>query len=136
MANKTLPVPTEAQEQTTLFEWARLQRGRYPELDLLFHVPNGGSRNRVEAARLQAQGVKSGIPDLCLPVPRGRFHGLYIELKRRRGGRIEPEQTAWLEELMKQGYSVAICRGWEAAAEIILKYLEGKNDGEKTSGSF
>lgn len=108
MENNTLPVPTEAQEQITLFEWERLKRGKYPELDLLFHVPNGGSRNKAEAGRLRAEGVKAGIPDLCLPVPRGHFHGLYIELKRKRGGRIEPEQTAWLERLMKQGYSVAI----------------------------
>lgn len=136
MANNAFPVPTEAQEQITLFEWARLQRGRYPELDLLFHVPNGGSRNKAEAGRLRAEGVKAGVPDLCLPVPRGRFHGLYIELKRKRGGRIDPAQTAWLEELMKQGYSVAICHGWEAAAEIILNYLEGENNGKKTSGSF
>lgn len=129
MANNNLHVPTEAQEQTMLFEWARFQRGRYPELDLLFHIPNGGSRNKAEAARLKAEGVKAGVPDLCLPVPRGHFHGLYIELKRKRGGRIDPAQTAWLEGLMKQGYSVAICKGWEAAVDIILNYLEGKNDG-------
>lgn len=129
MANNTLPVPTEAQEQTTLFEWARLQRGKYPELDLLFHVPNGGSRNKAEAGRLRAEGVKAGVPDICLPVPRGKYHGLYIELKRKRGGRIDPAQMAWIEALMKQGYSVAICKGWETAAEIILNYLEGKDDG-------
>lgn len=129
MANNTLPVPTEAQEQTTLFEWARLQRGKYPELDLLFHVPNGGSRNKAEAGRLRAEGVKAGVPDICLPVPRGRYHGLYIELKRKRGGRLYPAQMAWIEALMKQGYSVAICKGWETAAEIILNYLEGKDDG-------
>lgn len=129
MANNTLPVPTEAQEQMTLFQWAHLQRGKYPELDLLFHVPNGGSRNKAEAGRFRAEGVKAGVPDICLPVPRGRYHGLYIELKRKRGGRIEPAQTAWLEALMKQGYSVAICKGWEMAAEVILNYLEGKDDG-------
>ena len=84
----SLPVPTEADEQIALFEWAALQSGRFPELTLLHHVPNGGSRNKIEAARLRAQGVKSGVPDLCLPVARGGNHGLYIELKRQRGGRI------------------------------------------------
>lgn len=135
MANK-LPVPTESEEQITLFQWAQFRRGKYPELDLLFHVPNGGSRNKAEAGRLQAEGVKAGVPDICLPVPRGRYHGLYIELKRRRGGRIDPAQTIWLEALMKQGYSVAICRGWEAASEVILNYLEGENNGEKTNGTI
>lgn len=84
----SVPAPTEAEEQTELFAWAELLRGRFPELRLLYHVPNGGSRNRIEAARLQAQGVKAGVPDLCLPVARGKYHGLYIELKRTRGGRI------------------------------------------------
>lgn len=74
----SFPIPTEAEEQIALFEWARLQTGRFPELALLYHVPNGGSRNKIEAARLRAQGVKSGVPDLCLPVARGASHGLYI----------------------------------------------------------
>ena len=58
--NKTpsFPIPTEAEEQIALFEWARLQTGRFPELALLYHVPNGGSRNKIEAARLRAQGVR------------------------------------------------------------------------------
>lgn len=66
-ANK-LPVPTEAQEQMTLFSWAAMQSGKYPELNLLYHVPNGGSRHKAEAGRLRAEGVKAGVPDLCLPV--------------------------------------------------------------------
>lgn len=57
----SFPIPTEAEEQIALFEWARLQTGRFPELALLYHVPNGGSRNKIEAARLRAQGVKSGV---------------------------------------------------------------------------
>ena len=76
-ANK-LPVPTEAQEQMTLFSWAAMQSGKYPELNLLYHVPNGGSRHKAEAGRLRAEGVKAGVPDLCLPVARGQYHGLYI----------------------------------------------------------
>ena len=57
-ANK-LPVPTEAQEQITLMNWAELQSGKYPELKLLYHVPNGGSRNKAEAGRLRAEGRPS-----------------------------------------------------------------------------
>lgn len=131
MANKALPVPTEADEQITLFEWARLQRGKYPELDLLFHVPNGGSRNKIEAARLQAQGVKSGVPDLCLPVSRGNNHGLYIELKRQRGGKISEEQIGWIEALIGQGYYAAVCKGWQEAAQTIIKYLSEGTEGKR-----
>lgn len=74
-------VQHEAIEQTKLFNWVVLARGKYPELDMLYHIPNGGSRNKIEAANLRRQGVRSGVPDLCLPVARGNYHGLYIELK-------------------------------------------------------
>lgn len=115
--------PKEEDEQIMLFRWAAWQSGSIPELRLLYHVPNGGSRHPAEAARLKAAGVKSGVPDLCLPVPRGHWHGLYIELKRVKGGRISPEQTEWLDALIKQGYSASVCRGWEEAKDEILRYL-------------
>ena len=95
MQKNKMPVPTEAQEQMTLFSWAAMQSGKYPELNLLYHVPNGGSRHKAEAGRLRAEGVKAGVPDLCLPVARGQYHGLYIELKRQRGGRTSDHQSEW-----------------------------------------
>lgn len=119
-----LPVPTESVEQQQLFEWATWQSGKYPELRMMYHVPNGGSRNKAEAGRFKAEGVKAGVPDICLPVARGGFHGLYVELKRLKGSKTSEDQTAWLENLTKQGYHVALCKGWEAAAKVILEYLE------------
>ena len=76
-------VPSEDEEQMAVMEWAQLQMGRWPELEWLYHIPNGGKRGKIEAARFKAMGVKAGVPDLCLPVPMGRYHGLYIEMKRR-----------------------------------------------------
>ena len=113
----------EANEQEALFRWAAFVRGRFPEIDLLYHIPNGGSRNRLEAANLKRQGVKAGVPDLCLPVARGGFHGLYIEMKY---GKNKPSknQKQWLSDLRKQGYAAEVCYGWEQAAEMITKYLE------------
>lgn len=125
MQKQRLPVPTEAQEQTMLMSWAELQSGKYPELKLLYHVPNGGSRNKAEAGRLRAEGVKAGVPDLCLPVARREYHGLYIELKRQRGGRISDLQAQWLSALSEQGYKTALCCGWEQAAGTIIEYLTG-----------
>lgn len=123
MQKNKMPVPTEAQEQMTLFSWAAMQSGKYPELNLLYHVPNGGSRHKAEAGRLRAEGVKAGVPDLCLPVARGQYHGLYIELKRQRGGRTSDHQSEWLDALSAQGYKAALCYGWEQAAGTIIKYL-------------
>lgn len=126
MKASEIPVPTEADEQITLFHWAAWQSGKYPELNLLYHVPNGGSRNRIEAARLKAQGVKPGVPDIVLPAARGKYHGLYVELKRQRGGRISENQKEWIKGLTEQGYCAVVCKGYEEAAHAILNYLEGK----------
>jgi hypothetical protein len=125
-----LPPPTESEEQQALFTWAALQRGRYPELDLLFVIPNGGLRHKATAGRLKAEGVKAGVPDVCLPVARGEWHGLYIELKRVRGGKGRDGQERWLAELRDQGYYTAVCHGWMEAMRVIMKYLED-DDGEK-----
>lgn len=110
---------TEFDEQKAVIDWCRLALGRYPELGLLYHVANGGSRNKAEAARLKAAGVKSGVPDLCLPIPRQQYHGLYIEMKAN-GGKPSPEQLAWIEALNQQGYAALVCRG----AEVAIRYLE------------
>ena len=113
----------EAVDQETVFQWAALMRPRYPELYLLYHIPNGGSRNALEAANLKRQGVKAGVPDLCLPVARGKYHGLYIELKHGKNETTDL-QKKWIASLQKQDYAAAVCYGWEQAVEVISKYLE------------
>jgi hypothetical protein len=118
-----LQVPTESVEQICLFRWAANECEDYPELELMYHVPNGGSRNKIEAARLKAEGVKPGVPDIVLPVPRGGYHGLYIELKRIRGGKTSEEQKGWIEKLTKQGYYACICKGHKEAEVVIINYL-------------
>lgn len=119
------PYIHESVEQTNLFRWAACEQGKYPELKLMYHIPNGGSRNRLEAANLKKQGVKSGVPDICLPVARGAYHGLYIEMKAGRNKASE-NQKQWLSDLNAQGYYAVLCYGWNAASEIITNYLEGR----------
>lgn len=132
-AARRKPIPHEGNEQEALFRWAAFVRGRFPEIDLLYHIPNGGSRNRLEAANLKQQGVKSGVPDLCLPVARGKYHGLYIEMKYGKNKTSE-NQRKWLTALQKQDYAVAVCYGWQEAQELITKYLElgGKDNGTRS----
>lgn len=114
----------EAQEQEFLFQWAELARQKYEELEMLHHIPNGGKRNAREAAALKRQGVKAGVPDLCLPVARKGYHGLYIELKVG-NNKTSDKQNRWLEMLMKQKYFVSVCYGWRQAADVIEDYLSG-----------
>lgn len=109
-----------------MFKWAEMSSGKHPELSLMFHIPNGGQRKKSEAARLKAEGVKSGVPDIMLPVARGGYHGLFVEMKRQKGGRLEDAQRDWLDRLSGQGYKAVVCKGWAAAANEITDYLEGR----------
>ena len=114
----------EAGEQTALFQWARLMEKQHPELALLYHCPNGGRRDAIEGAHLKAQGVRAGVPDLCLPVARGGYHGMYIELKAARG-RLQPTQRAWLDALNAQGYKAVCVYGFDEARIVVEEYLKG-----------
>ena len=116
-------VPSESYEQETLFKWMELQMKKRPELKLCFHIANGGSRGKAEAARFKAEGVKAGVPDLFLPVAKGGYHGLWIELKRLDGGKISAVQKGWIAALQDQGYAAIVCSGWVQASETIMKYL-------------
>jgi hypothetical protein len=101
--------------------------GRFPELRLLFHIPNGGSRKGgvIEGAHLKAQGVRAGVPDLCLPVARGGYHGLFVEMKAT-GGRVQDTQKHWNQQLAMQGYLALVCHGFDEARRAIEKYLSGE----------
>ncbi len=118
-----MPVPTESVEQQTLFRWAKLYEPLHPELKRMYHIPNEGKRSYASGRRMIAEGLKRGVPDICLPVARGGYHGLYIELKRLEGGRLSDDQKEWLGALHDEGYMATMCKGWEAASEVILKYL-------------
>lgn len=117
---------SEHQEQAALFRWAEMSN--IPELELMYAIPNGGQRNKVVAAKLKREGVKKGVPDVCLPVARGGFHGLYIELKKPKDaksgeGKATKEQLDWQIRLNAEGHLTVICVGWENAKKTIETYL-------------
>jgi hypothetical protein len=117
--------PFEHDEQVALMQWAWHNRQKYPLLRLLFAIPNGSHRHPAVAKKLAAEGVRAGVPDLCLSVARNGFHGLYIEMKRK-GEYPSPVQKAWMSELTEQGYAVHLCYGFEQARDVLTAYLEGK----------
>lgn len=119
-------------EQVALVQWSawmcfRARAGEVPRefetLDWLFAIPNGGDRDRIVAGRMKAEGVKSGVSDLCLPVARGGYFGLWIEMKRHDGGTVSETQTKFLSFVGEQGYANVICYGVEPAIHAIKKYL-------------
>lgn len=108
--------PPEEAEQVALAQWLDLHKIAW------FHPPNGGHRNVVVAAKLKAQGVKRGVPDVMIVDPPPLYPenvGTAIELKRRKAGRVSENQTEWLEKLRNRGWAVAVCRGATEAIEFL-----------------
>lgn len=122
-------MPTEKQEQKALFAWADRVKGKYPELSLMYSIPNAGGftggfqKNLLRVLSLRAEGVKKGVPDICLPVARGGFHSLYIEMKRVKGGKEKPEQAEWRIALATAGHQVVTARGVNEGIKALEKYL-------------
>lgn len=115
----------EYKHQIAVMKWSRQPsiRGKWPELALLHHVKNETTEGEKQVAIDRAMGVKKGVPDLCLPVARGMYHGLYIELKSEKG-RTSPEQDWWGERLIAQGFAWEVCHGWQSAVRTLERYLD------------
>ncbi len=109
--------PREDYEQIVVATW--LSRHGV----LFYHVPNGGFRDAREGAKFKKMGVFSGVPDLCICVSRSGYHGLYIELKRVKGGKLTDSQKKWRDDLMREGYAWHMAEGHEQAIKIISDYL-------------
>ena len=113
--------PTEHEEQCALFEWADCCLPKVSAL--LFAIPMGGHRHIAVAAKLKAEGVKAGVPDIFFALPRNGKHGLFIEMKRIKGGSVRREQKAMIDRLQAAGYQVEICKGFDAARNVLVNYM-------------
>ena len=114
----------EDQHQMTLIRWKQQPSimAQWPELALLYHVPNERICDPRYGKKLRLMGVRRGVPDLCLPVARGRYHGLYIEMKSEDGDTTS-DQEWWGEKLQAQGYAWKVCHGYEPAIEVLKWYM-------------
>lgn len=114
----------EAEEQVLVVDWFR---STYPEHQkLLIANANGGSRaNRFEGWRLKQQGVLAGVHDLQLCMARGGYNGLWLELKATppNDARVSASQRDWATLMQEQGYCARICRGMEAAMDLLIAYM-------------
>ena len=122
-----LPVPKEHEEQKAFMTLAEcLLPSEFRPL--LWATPNAAKRSPKTASIMLAEGLKSGVPDLFLAIPCGGKAGLFIEMKRRRGGTVSAEQKAYLALLRKMGYRAEVCRGCDEALAVFKDYL-GISDG-------
>lgn len=118
---------TEEEIHKALIEWAGYKEAEMPALKMLHHVPNGGKMPAGSAGKLKGMGMRRGLPDLVLPVPRSPHHGLYLELKSP-SGRVRPTQRWWLQALAEAGYAVEVAYRLDDAIEAVEEYLAGDHE--------
>lgn len=110
-------------EQQHIIEWCEYNKFKYPGVNTILHVPNGGKRTRIEGAKFKRLGVRAGIPDLFLPIQKQGYGGLFIELKVDKG-KVSTKQKEWIENLNINGYKAVVCYGFEEAKDIIEGYMK------------
>ena len=115
--------PLENWEQEQIFKWARSNQIDIPELQLLNASLAGVRLNQGLKTKMKRQGMRKGYPDIFLPVTTHHHAGLFIELKRAKGGSVSPEQKAWLARLAEQRYLAVVAKGHREAIAIIKRYL-------------
>lgn len=124
----TLAKTSEHDEQVELFRLAEMHTNKHPSLALLFAIPNAGKRSYIVGARMKAEGLRAGVPDIFLPAVRyckpecEMLGGLFIEMKIK-GNRPTMLQRHWQEALRYAGYRVVVAYGWQEAWDAICDYL-------------
>jgi hypothetical protein len=110
----------ESREQIALFQWIRL----HPKLKhIAYHVPNERKTSKISGFILKQLGVLSGVSDVVIPVARGGFHGMYIEMKSTKG-RLSENQKSFLDNMAKEGYMAVCAHGFDSAKQFIEGYLK------------
>lgn len=111
------PLPYEWQEQVTVIQYCTLNN------ILCNHTPNEGKRSYSEGRKLKKMGLSKGFPDISIFEPKGKYHGFFIEMKRK-GNKVSEEQIKWLMELKARGYATALCYSADEAIKKIERYMK------------
>lgn len=112
-------ITTEHEMQVNCVNYFRL---RYPK-GLIFAIPNGGQRNVIVASKLKAEGVLSGVPDLCIPIAKKGYNGLYIELKNGKSGKLSDNQKTIMGKLQNEGYRCEVCWSFDEFRSVVDSYM-------------
>jgi len=113
----------EYDTQCAVFKWELTERVRHPELKFMFSTLNGVRLTVGGAVKAKKAGNKKGVLDIWLPVKRGKYSGLVIELKKEIGGVVSKEQKEWIAFLNEQGFMAVVCRGFVETVTEIKTYL-------------
>ena len=117
--------PLEAWEQEQTFRWIRANQIRYPKLQLAYSTLNGVRLPAKLRADMKRQGNRKGVLDIVIPAWSydRRYCGLYVEMKRRKGGKVSEEQKEYIRMLLAEGYQALVAKGWNQAVDHIKKHL-------------
>lgn len=118
----------EHNEQVAVVKWFKLQ---YPTMaNNLFSIPNGShlAGNTLQRCKqmqsLKGEGLLSGVADLFLMLPNDKHHGLFIEMKRKKGGSLSKPQREFIKNAINHGYQAKVCHGADEAINTIIEYLK------------
>jgi hypothetical protein len=114
---------SEHEIQCSIFAWNEYHKKKYPGLDDMFAVPNGGHRHIVTATRMKKEGVKPGVSDILWMQPIKGFHGVIIEVKKP-GGRLTLPQRRFMEQHIKKGYLCVVVYSLDEYIEFIKSIYE------------
>lgn len=96
----------------------------YKGINSIFSIPNSGNFDAIRGKLLKNEGLRAGVPDMFLPVACNNYHGLFIEMKIRKGGKVSPKQKEWMNVLSRQGYKTAVCEGFGEARKTVMGYYD------------
>lgn len=119
---------TEATEQRRIIAYCESMSAYNSDYKMIYHIPNEGKRKERTGANLKRIGMKKGVPDLCVAVPKLNLHGLYIELKLNNKKKVTNEQIQWIEDLTKRGYAATVCFNGDEAITLITAYINGDSE--------
>ena len=123
-------IPLEHNEQVVVIKYCDLNK--IP----VFAIPNGSNKSRTAQKNFKAEGLRPGVPDIMIPVPSKKYHGLFVEMKRVKGSNTSDEQVEWIALLNKQGYKAVICKGAAVAISEIEDYFKESKGLHKDQGTL
>jgi hypothetical protein len=107
----------ERQEQLKFIAWLKREGIKH-------HAsPNGERRSQATGSLLKAMGMSAGFPDVFIPIRRGHYGALFIEMKPIKGGKVQENQIEWLRYLREEGYCADIAYGFEEAKRLVSEYF-------------
>lgn len=113
---------SEHDEQVRFFTILSLFSGKYPQLDYIFAVPNGGARHIVVAQKMKAEGQKKGVPDILICLPRQGYTGLAIEMKFH-PKKQSPEQKQYQTVMTQAGWLYVLAYSCKEAVTAVGQYM-------------